>query len=193
MLLSSFCRRACDIATICALTTFFLTASVGAHDFRAGDIIIDHPWSRAIPTRAPTAAGYLTIRNIGAREDKLIGAQTPMANAAEIHEMSVVDNIMRMRPIEGGIALPPGAEVQLAPNGRHLMLIGPKEGFAQGARVPLTLFFEHAGRVDVELVVQAMGARAAGSHGHTECDKQAEHHGEVESSGRTDHCDQAKN
>lgn len=182
-------RRTRDIAIMSALATLLLTAAAAAHDFRAGDITIDHPWSRAITARAPTAAGYLTIRNMGTREDKLIGAQTPMANATELHEMSVVDNIMRMRPIEGGIALPPGAEVQLAPNGRHLMLIGPKEGFVQGARVPLTLVFERAGRVDVELAVQAMGARAAESHGPTECDKQAEQHGEVERDGRTDHCD----
>jgi copper(I)-binding protein len=186
-------RRACGIAMKSVLATLLLAATAAAHEFRAGDITIDHPWSRAIAARAPTAAGYLTIRNMGTREDKLIGAQTPMANATELHEMSVVDNIMRMRPIDGGIVIPPGAEVQLAPNGRHLMLIGPKEGFVQGARVPLTLVFERAGRVDVELAIQAMGARAAESHRPVECDKQAEHHGEVERDGRTDHCDQAKN
>ncbi len=197
--LSRFAR---GVGTIVVAAIFLIGNAAAAHEFRVGAITIDHPWSRAIPPRAPTAAGYLVIRNAGPREDKLIGAQSPMANTAEFHEMSVIDNVMRMRPIEGGIAIPPGGEIRLAPNGRHLMLIGPKEGFVQGARVPLTLVFERAGRVDVELAVQSMGARDTGhaeTRDHAECgDKaerhnMAEHHGEAESGGRIGHCGDIKN
>ncbi len=137
-----------------------------AHDFRAGDLHIGHPWTRAVAARAPTAAGYMTIRNAGSAPDRLIGAETPQAGRVELHEMSMTDGIMRMRPVPGGIALPPGQEVRLAPGGLHLMLIGPQGGFAQGARVPLTLVFERAGRVEVELAVEAAGARGSGHDGH---------------------------
>lgn len=144
-----------------------LSTPVAAHELRVGDLLIEHPWTRAVGDRAPTAAGYMVIRNTATTPDRLIAAETPRASRVEIHEMSVTDGIMRMRPITGGIALPPGAEVRLAPGGQHLMLIGPQGGFAQGAHVPVTLVFERAGRVTVELAVEAAGARGAGQHqGH---------------------------
>ena len=144
----------------------FLGAPLAAHDFRAGDLAIGHPWTRAVAARAPTAAGYMTIRNAGSAPDRLLGAETPQAGRVELHEMSMTDGIMRMRPVPGGIALPPGQEVRLAPGGLHLMLIGPQGEFAQGARVPLALAFERAGRVEVELAVEAAGARGSGHDGH---------------------------
>jgi copper(I)-binding protein len=143
-----------------------LAAPVRAHDFRAGDLQIEHPWSRAVGPRAPTAAGYLIVRNSGATPDRLVAAETPMARLVEIHETSMSDNIMRMRPVADGIVVPAGGTVRLAPNGLHLMLVGPQAGFVQGARVPLVLVFERAGRVAVELAVEAPGARAGEHGGH---------------------------
>jgi copper(I)-binding protein len=149
------------------VTLPLLGTSLAAHDFRAGELAIDHPWTRAVGTSAPTAAGYMVIRNTGSAPDRLVAAETSRAARVELHEMSVTDGIMRMRPIAGGIALPPGGEVRLAPGGQHLMLIGPQGGFQQGARVPVTLVFERAGRVAVELAVEAAGARGTGPHqGH---------------------------
>lgn len=141
-------------------------ATARAHEFRAGDLQIDHPWSRAIGPRAPTAAGYLVIRNGGTTPDRLVAAETPMARLVEIHEMSMTDNIMRMRPVAGGIVVPAGGTVRLAPNGLHLMIVGPQPGFVQGARIPITLVFERAGRVAVELAIEAPGARSGEHDGH---------------------------
>jgi copper(I)-binding protein len=144
-----------------------LPSSLAAHEFRVADLLIEHPWTRAVGERAQTAAGYMVIRNAGAAPDRLIAAETPRASRVELHEMSVTEGIMRMRPITDGIALPPGAEVRLTPGGQHLMLIAPQGGFAQGARVPVTLVFERAGRVEAELAVEAAGARGPAPHqGH---------------------------
>jgi len=55
----------------------FLGAPLAAHDFRAGDLVIDHPWTRAVGASAPTAAGYMVIRNTGAAPDRLVAAETP--------------------------------------------------------------------------------------------------------------------
>ncbi|WP_191082720.1 copper chaperone PCu(A)C [Roseococcus microcysteis] len=142
------------------------SGSATAHDFRAGDLQIGHPWTRAVAASASTAAGYMTIRNTGSVADRLVGAETSRVNKVEQHEMTMTDGIMRMRPIPRGIAIPPGQEVRLAPGGLHLMLIGPQGGFTQGARIPLTLVFERAGRVEVELAVEAAGARGSGHDGH---------------------------
>ncbi len=145
----------------------FLGKPLAAHDFRLGDLAIDHPWTRAVGAAAPTAAGYMVIRNTGTAPDRLVAAETPRAARVEIHEMAVTDGIMRMRSIAGGIPLPAGGEVRLAPGGLHLMLVGPQGGFERGGRVPVTLVFERAGRITVELAVDAPGARGTAPHqGH---------------------------
>ncbi len=137
-----------------------------AHDYRAGDIAIGHPWSRAVAAGAPTAAGYMTFRNEGAVADRLVSAATPSARTVELHESTVTDGIMRMRPLPGGIAIPPGATVRLEPGGLHAMLIGPAGPLTRGSRVPLTLRFERGGEVTVELAVEAPGARGGAHEGH---------------------------
>lgn len=71
---------------------------------------------------------------------------------------------MRMRELEGGLAIPPGATVALAPGGLHLMLMGLKTPLKQGEKVPVTLVFEKAGTIDVELAIAAMGATSAHEH-----------------------------
>jgi copper(I)-binding protein len=109
----------------------------------------------------------MTLRNRGTSPDRLVGAETLAARAVEIHEQRMEDGVMRMRPLPGGVALPPGEAVTLGPGGLHLMLIGPTRAFARGQRVPLTLRFERAGEVAVELAVEAAGARAPSGHaGH---------------------------
>jgi copper(I)-binding protein len=78
-----------------------------------------------------------------------------MAARLEVHEMTMTGGVMRMRPLSGGLAIPPGQTVALAPGGYHLMLIGPKRPFRLGAQVPATLRFAKAGPVKVTFVVQA--------------------------------------
>jgi copper(I)-binding protein len=67
-------------------------------------------------------------------------------------------NVMRMRERDGGLEIPPGATVTLAPGNLHLMMMGLKEPFKQGDKVPVTLVFEKAGKIDVELAVVPIGA-----------------------------------
>ncbi len=72
---------------------------------------------------------------------------------------------MRMRPLPAGVALPPGETVMLEPGGVHLMLVGPVRAFERGQRVPMTLHFERAGEIRIELIVESAGARRP-SHAH---------------------------
>lgn len=157
-------RRLILHAASAAAILFALPAT--AHDYRAGDIAIGHPWSRATIANAPTAVGYMTLRNEGTAPDQFLSASNPMARAVELHETSVADGIMRMRPLPSGVTIPPGATVRLEPGGVHLMLLVPNVPFARGTRVPLTLRFERAGEVTIELVVEATGSRAEDHQGH---------------------------
>jgi copper(I)-binding protein len=139
----------------CALTLSCLSLAAHARDYAFGEIKITHPWSRPTPPSALSAIGYLTIANRGASPDRLIGGATPAADKLEIHKMSMAGGVMTMRPVEGGLVIPPGGSVALAPDGYHLMLIGPKHPFKAGERIPIELRFEHAGTVKLDLDVEA--------------------------------------
>lgn len=157
-------RRSFSLLLPGLLAAAALPAAALAHSYTAGDIAIGHPWSRAAPANG-TGAGFMTLRNTGATPDRLVSGQADIARAVEIHTHIQDGGVMRMRPVEGGLAIAPGQEVTLAPGGYHLMLIGLKEPLKQGARVPVTLVFERAGAVKVDLAVEAAGARG-GQHQH---------------------------
>lgn len=133
-------------------------------DYKIGPLEIGHPWARATPSTAPAGGGFLTITNKGTAPDRLVAVRSTVAEQSQIHEMKMEGNIMRMRELDHGLAIPAGATVTLAPSGYHVMLIGLKTPLKQGSRVPVTLVFEKAGSIDIELDVQAMGSSAP-THG----------------------------
>ena len=101
-------------------------------------------------------AVYLTVTNTGAEDDRLLGASTPIAAAAELHESFEENGVMRMRARPDGFVVPAGGELELAPSGKHMMLVDPRplDGVST---IPLTLTFEKAGAVEVEAAVLQMG------------------------------------
>ena len=151
-------RRTLAIAAAAILAAL----PAAAHDYTTGDIAIGHPWTRAAGAGG-NAGGFLQLRNTGTQADRLIAASTPAARVTELHTMTRDGDVMRMRPVQD-IPIPPGGTVELRPGGFHIMLIGLAAPLQQGARVPLTLRFERAGEVQVELAVEAAGARGSGAH-----------------------------
>jgi copper(I)-binding protein len=129
-----------------------------ARDYRIGSIEIVEPWSRATPSTAPSAGGFLTLTNKGDAPDRLVAIESPAAKQAELHQMKMDGTIMRMRELENGIVLAPGQTVELKPGGFHVMFIGLKAPFVKDQNVAATLVFEKAGRIDVEFQVDALGA-----------------------------------
>ncbi|GAA4134931.1 copper chaperone PCu(A)C [Aminobacter aganoensis] len=154
---------------ILAFTTmllFAMTQGLFAHEFKAGEIEIVHPWSRATPDGAKVAAGYITLKNGGTEPDRLISATGEIAGKTEIHEMAVDANgVMTMRPVEGGVEIRAGETVELKPGAFHIMFMNLKQGAKQGEKFKGTLTFEKAGTVDVEFDVQAIGG-ATEHNGH---------------------------
>jgi len=139
-----------------AIATFALPAF--AHDYKVGSLEIGNPWTRATPPSAQSGGGFLTITNKGTAPDRLVAVRSTASNKTEIHEMRMDGNVMRMRELEKGLEIPPGATVELKPGSYHLMFMELKAPFAKDAKIPATLVFEKAGSVDVELSVAAMGA-----------------------------------
>lgn len=143
--------------TILTAVSLAATPSL-ALDYKIGSIEIVLPWSRATPSTAPSAGGFLTLINKGTAPDRLIAIETPAAKQAELHEMKMDGAVMRMRELENGVVLPPGQTVELKPGGYHVMFIGLKAPFMKDQKVPATLVFEKAGRIDIEFQVDALGA-----------------------------------
>jgi periplasmic copper chaperone A len=138
-----------------------------AHGYEAGDIEIDHPWSRATPEGARVAAGYLTLRNDGNEADRLVAVTGEIAGRTEIHEMAVNDQgVMTMRLLADGVEIPAGGVVELKPGGFHIMFLDLSEAPREGASFSGTLTFENAGTVEVEFSVEGMGGSGGHSHGH---------------------------
>ena len=139
------------LAVLCSATAL-------ASDYKVGALEIGQPWARATPPSAPAGGGFLKITNTGSAPDRLVSVSSPAADLVQVHEMKMDGSIMRMREVEKGLEIPAGGSVILAPGGYHLMMMGLKAPFKQGASVPVTLVFEKAGKIDVELAVEAMGA-----------------------------------
>ena len=153
-------RRLLLIAAAAAIAA----VPAAAHDYTAGDVAIGHPWTRAAGANGNGAA-FMQLRNTGGQPDRLVSASSPIARVVELHSMTRDGDVMRMRPVQD-IPVPAGGTVALQPGGFHIMMIGLTGAMAQGSRVPLTLRFERAGEVQVELAVEAAGARGSGAHHH---------------------------
>lgn len=125
-------------------------------------------WIRpTVPGQSGTGAFMKLTAPSGAR---LVGVSTPAAGIAEVHEMKMDGDTMRMRPVQGGLELPARQTVELKPSGYHVMLMDLKQPMPKGAAVPLTLRFEDAkgvqSKLDVNVPVGAPDAAAAPAHNH---------------------------
>ncbi len=148
------------VAGFCLLA--LATATAIAHDYKVGAISIDHPWARASMGMAKAGAAYMVLTNDGSAPDRLVSASAEVSETVELHTHLMEDGVMRMRQVQA-IEVAPGAPSVLEPGGLHVMLIGLKEPLTAGESFPMTLTFEQAGEITVEVAVEAMG----GGHGHS--------------------------
>jgi copper(I)-binding protein len=142
------------------------SATTGAATFKLGDLIVTSPWTRATPGGAKIAGGYLKITNNGTAPDRFVGAKSAEADHVEIHEMSMDDGVMKMRPLPDGLEIKPGATVELKSGGYHLMFMDIKQPLKAGDTFKATLQFEKAGPLEVSFNVNALGATGGNAPQH---------------------------
>jgi copper(I)-binding protein len=160
MLGSSHWRRiAGATATVAVLAIGILAGKGAAEEFKAGEISLDQPWSRATPGGATVGAGYLTIKNDAETPDRLVSVSTKIAGSAEIHRMEMAHGIMKMRPLPEGVEVPAHGSVALAPGSYHVMFFDLERPLKEGDSFPATLTFEKAGPLDVTFKVVGIGAQ----------------------------------
>jgi len=144
------------------LAATLLAASVAQAQNAQNAVKVDTVWARPTVAGQSGGGGFLTITG-GAAADRLLSASASVSKAVELHKMEMDGNVMRMRPVDGGIDVPAGAMVKLQPGGLHIMFIGLNKTLKAGDSFPMTLRFEKAG--DVKVDVQVMTQRAdAGEH-----------------------------
>jgi copper(I)-binding protein len=133
-------------------------ATAGVATFKLGDLTVTSPWTRATPGGAKIAGGYLKITNNGTSVDRFVSGKSDATDHVEIHEMSMTDGVMKMRPLPNGLEIKPGETVELKPGGYHLMFMDLKRPLKQGDTFKATLQFEKAGSLDVNFDINALGA-----------------------------------
>lgn len=126
-----------------------------AHEYKAGEIQIAHPWSQELPPNAPTVAAYFVLMQLGLAGNRGVDAEQ--------------GDLMKMQQVPK-VAIAPGAEVSFAPMAYHVMLLELKDRslLSDGKRFPLTLHFEKAGDVTVEVAVQKQAPDNMAEHKHAQ-------------------------
>lgn len=139
---------------------------------QAAGIRAEQPWARATALQQKVGSAYVTLTSPAG--DRLIGASSPVAGRAEVHEMQMDGTIMRMRELADGLVLPAGKAVALAPGGYHIMLVDLKQPLVAGQVILVQLRFQTAPPLDLQVTVGPVGASgpatasgmASGMEGH---------------------------
>ena len=120
----------------------------------AEGIVVEDAYARASTPTAKSGAAFMMLMNTGDQDDRLVGAKSDVAARVELHtHREIADGVMKMMEVEEGFAIPAGGTHMLARGGDHVMFMGLNEPFADGDTVAVTLVFEHAGEVAVEIPV----------------------------------------
>ncbi len=170
-----------------ALAFSVLTGFAQAHEFKAGDLVIQHPWAKATLPNQPVGGGFMEIVNTGSEPDRLVSGTASFAGEVQIHEMSTEDGVMKMRQLADGIEIPAGGTVKLEPGGLHVMFMKLAEPLKEGEMKEATLTFEHAGDVTVEFSVES--ARPGGA----EMDHSKMDHSDMKGETEGDHAGHKSN
>ena len=138
----------------------------------AGDIMVTDSYARSASASARTGAAFVVITNHGTEDDRLIGVASPVAQRVQLHTHEEDTNgVVKMLHIKQGLNLPSGGKIAMQRGGDHIMFMGLTDAFEQGAMIPLTLEFEKAGMVEIEVPVdfdRKPGHAQGHSHGTSE-------------------------
>lgn len=144
---------------IATLMTLTLVAA------KAQSVDVKEAWARATVAGQKATGAFMKLT--AKADTKLVAVSSPAAGVAEVHEMKMDGNVMKMRAVEGGLDLPAGKTVELKPGGYHVMLMDLKAPLAKDGTVAMTLVFKDAkgveSKMDVSLPVATMAP--AGGHG----------------------------
>jgi copper(I)-binding protein len=136
------------------LVLFFILFSLPVFAGTAADEVnIIDPWAREVPPVMSTSAGFLTLKNAGSVEHKLVSASSDGAGIAELHTHINNNGVMQMRQVEN-IPVAADGTTELKPGGLHIMLMMLKEPLVAGEQLNITLTFEDGSSKQVQAEVR---------------------------------------
>ena len=137
----------------------------------AQNVDVKNAWVRASVQGQKATGAFMQLT--ASQPTTLVGVASPVAGVAEVHEMKMDGDVMRMRALPQGLPLPAGQPVALTPGGYHVMLMDLKATLPKDSTIPLTLTFKDAkgveSRVELKLPVATTapgGAAAPAGHKH---------------------------
>ena len=171
------------VLSLTAAFALLALAVASASETKVGTLVIEAPTIRGTIKTAKVAAGYMTIRNTGTEDERLLGGSVSFAKSLQVHEMKVTDGVMTMRSLENGLLIPAGGAVTLKRGAEHLMFMKLAEPMLEGETRMVTLEFEKAGSIDVMFPVGNLAGDLVGHSGHGD---HSNHSGEHNHSGHSD-------
>ncbi len=177
----SFTPRLMAASTALGAALFFATAAY------ADGIEVHDPYARSASAMAQTGAAFMVIHNHGGPDDRLIGATSAIAARVELHtHQEDSSGVMRMIHVEQGFDLPTDGEIVMERGGHHVMFMGLTAPLEQGDMIDLTLVFETAGEVAVQVPVDLDRQPQSGAHGgHNHSNHNHSNHGHSHTHGDT--------
>jgi copper(I)-binding protein len=158
-----FVEAAMNFIRAFCIALAWLPVAAPAHEYQLKSLTIDHPFTRATPPGAKSGGAFFVVQNASATPDKLIGAASPAAGSAEIHQMTMDGGVMKMHVV-AAVDIPSGGKLELKPGGYHVMMLGLKQPLKAGDKVPMTLTFQNAGSILVSVDVETMGSTGGTAH-----------------------------
>jgi periplasmic copper chaperone A len=146
-----------------ALLTLGAGAAYAQND-RVGSIEVSNPWAPATGSTLTNTAVYLSLTDVGTKSDELVAASSSVAQKTELHVFSVENGVYGMHEVDGIEVTPGGAATVLRPGGAHVMLKSLKRPLRPGTTFPLTLTFQRAGQLQVEVRVESPQAAVANAN-----------------------------
>ena len=141
------------------LAAALASVSARAEDTKAGDLTITVAWCRSAPASSDLANCYVTIENKGAAPDRLVSASSAASEKVEIRQINTTSGGLTDKPVDGGLPIPAGDKVALAPGGYHVALVNTKLALKKGAKQAIDLLFDKAGKTTVNFDVLAASSK----------------------------------
>ena len=169
-----YCKRVRDFYN---KLIFFVIVLLTPLVASAETISVDDAYVLVSSKLAKSAAAFMEIRNRSSRDDRLLDVKSDEANKIELHtHIEVDDGVMKMRRVEEGFVISGNGVLKLERGGDHIMFMGLSQPFVDGEVILLTLIFETAGSIDLEIPVHLKKRSASRSHSHSHTHKNSRSH-----------------
>ena len=134
----------------------------------AETILVNDAYVRASSKMAKSAAAFMDIKNTSSQDDRLLDVKSKVAKRVELHtHIKSDDGVMKMRRVDEGFLIPGNDTLRLERGGNHIMFMGLSQPFVNGESILITLFFESAGPLDLEIPIKMKERSTIKSHSHS--------------------------